>query len=438
MLAFEHIRKCVFWSLDFLKGSPIKRHYKEVKFIMENPNTHQASTIKANRLKEILKYASENTAFYSIYKDCSFNEFPIISKDLVVNNFNEFESKQYLNKKRYLASTSGSTGFPFKLWLNRNKKQRNTADTLYFSELANYTIGRKLFYLKLWEKKNYKGSFTLFIENIFKHDVMHYTIRDLRNLLAKMGASKSSKVILGYSSFLEYLSNFMKDENINIKNANIESIITMAEALDEKAKERLMYQFNTTVYSRYSNQENGILAQQTKFNPDHYISNVSSYKIEFLDIEKDEPAKIGSWGRIVITDLFNYAMPLIRYDTGDLAIAATFDEKRGYEFKEILGRKFDVIYNTDGELVIPHTFLHIENYSKCVQFQFIQDDKKEYRFKINGKQEDTDEKAASAYFRELLGQDANIRYEYVDEIPKLSSGKHQKVTSNYRKIEVNL
>ena len=75
-------------------------------------------------------------------------------------------------------------------------------------------------------------------------------------------------------------------------------------------------------------------------------------------------------------DLFNYAMPLIRYDTGDLAIAAAYDENSGYQFKEILGRKFDVIYNTDGELVIPHTFLHIENYSKCVQFQFIQDDKK--------------------------------------------------------------
>ena len=57
----------------------------------------------------------------------------------------------------------------------------------------------------------------------------------------------------------------------------------------------------------------------------------------------------------------------------------------------------------------------------------------EYRFKINGANGSTDEAAASQYFKELLGEDAIISYQYVNESLQLSSGKHQKVVSNYKK-----
>ena len=125
-------------------------------------------------------------------------------------------------------------------------------------------------------------------------------------------------------------------------------------------------------------------------------------------------------------------MPIIRYDTGDLAIAADYSDGN-YKFSEVLGRKFDMIYNTKGELVIPHTFLNIEDYSECKQFQFIQVGEKEYKFKINGDYGKTDEKATWEYFKDLLGEDATLNFEYVEEIPILSSGKHQKVISRYKK-----
>ena len=430
----ESLRRSIFWSLDFLKGRPIRRHYNEVKYLLNHPSSENARKIRKDNLQTLFKHATLTTVFYKSFKGKKkLSDFPIISKEMIRENFSDFESSSFKDKKRHLATTSGSTGYPFKLWFDKNKKNRNTADTIVFSELANYELGMNLVYLKLWVEKNHKNKLTLLKENILKHDVMDYNSKDLNYLLNQMSKNNSPKIVLGYSSFLEYLCNYMADADIDIEQANIKSIISIAEALSDKGKACLKQRFNANVYCRYSNQENGILAQQTNLSPDHYLSNSASYIIEFLHPEKDEPAPLGSWGRIVITDLFNYAMPIIRYDTGDLAIAEELNEDSGYKFKDVLGRKFDMIFDTRGEYVIPHTFLNIEDYSDCTQFQFIQDGEKDYRFKINGVKSKTDEKAATEYFKDLLGQDANIVYDYVTEIPQLSSGKHQKVVSNYRR-----
>ena len=59
----EVFRKRAFWGLDFLKGSPVRKHYNEVKFIMENFNSNKANTLRSNHLKNILKHAKETTKF---------------------------------------------------------------------------------------------------------------------------------------------------------------------------------------------------------------------------------------------------------------------------------------------------------------------------------------------------------------------------------------
>ena len=66
--------------------------------------------------------------------------------------------------------------------------------------------------------------------------------------------------------------------------------------------------------------ENGILAQQKTASENEFIINWASYHIEILNIDTNELAPNGTVGRIVVTDFFNYAMPLIRYDTGDLGV----------------------------------------------------------------------------------------------------------------------
>ena len=86
-------------------------------------------------------------------------------------------------------------------------------------------------------------------------------------------------------------------------------------------KENLEKHFNTKVVSRYSNEEMGILAQQSNIEQNNAFNiNWASYYVEILKMDTNEKANLGELGRIVITDLFNFSMPLIRYDTGDLGV----------------------------------------------------------------------------------------------------------------------
>ena len=113
---------------------------------------------------------------------------------------------------------------------------------------------------------------------------------------------------------------------------------------------------------------------QTSDGTEYYIDS-ASYYYEFLRMESDLPAKEGEVCRIVITDLYNYAFPIIRYDTGDTAIyrREIIGENFKIFLKEIYGRKTDLVFNSLGRKISPHA---ITNYmwgvSGIRQWQFTQ------------------------------------------------------------------
>lgn len=102
--------------------------------------------------------------------------------------------------------------------------------------------------------------------------------------------------------------------------------------------------------------------------------NLANCYMEILKFDSDEPVADGELGRIVVTDLTNYAMPMIRYDIGDVAMVG--EKKSGImvSIDNLGGRKTDLIIRTDGtqvdffNSVSPDLYLN-EGIS---QYQFIQ------------------------------------------------------------------
>jgi len=186
------------------------------------------------------------------------------------------------------------------------------------------------------------------------------------------------------------------------------------------------------VLSRYSNNENGILAQEDRNVTSKFIINSASYYIEIFDLNKDIPISPGKSGRIVVTDLHNYAMPLIRYDTGDIGTMQLDDNNMPY-LQSIAGRKLDLIYDTKGNIVPSHVSYKLCKYGDYKQFQLVQYGEKEYLIKLNTDKK-VDECVMIAEYKEYFGQDASITIEYVDEIPLLSSGKRKEVLNTYHSI----
>lgn len=203
----------------------------------------------------------------------------------------------------------------------------------------------------------------------------------------------------------------------------------MSESLSEQTKEYLSQVFGVGVVSRYSNLECGIMAQQLTNSAGRYLINSASYIIEILKMDRDEPAEIGESGRIIVTDLYNYAQPIIRYDTGD--VGAFADRERMFLAK-VEGRRLDLLYNTSGNLVSSYiVYKNMWQYPEIDQYQLIQQGEKQYEIKIVS-HNFTRESQLIEEYRQFLGADSQITIQYIDEIPLLSSGKRKKVVNNYR------
>jgi phenylacetate-CoA ligase len=77
------------------------------------------------------------------------------------DRISDFLSTDFDDSNRYEAVTSGSTGTPFKVFHDKNKKNRNSADTIYFAKRAGFSVGDKLIYLKIWSENNKKALYNV-------------------------------------------------------------------------------------------------------------------------------------------------------------------------------------------------------------------------------------------------------------------------------------
>ncbi|MFC4220483.1 CoF synthetase [Flagellimonas marina] len=428
---FEALRRKGFYLADLLAGGAIIRNYREIKKILSSLGSYGADIIPQENLNKLLSHAVNTTPFYHEFKDYNtLQDFPVIDKNLILQNYERFRSSRFKNERLFKASSSGSTGIPFSIYQNKGKRNRNTADVIYFSEMAGSKVGDKLVYIKLWDHTNRKSPWINFLQNISPHNVMDTSVDDLKEFVSKLEKDNSTKAILGYPSFFEELCNYLDKQEKRPSINNVSSIISMAESLKASERARMTKYFGTPVFERYSNQENGILAQKTKGSEDFYTLNWGSYFFEFLQVDSDVPVKKGEVGRIVVTDLFNYSMPMIRYDTGDMGV---FEEiGQGFPvLSKIYGRRMDAIYSTKGKIVSPFIFYLVLDFAEVKQFQFVQTGQKNYVFKLNGSSEMVQEGAIVQFFKTYLGEDAQILFEYVDEIPLLSSGKRKKIVNEY-------
>jgi phenylacetate-CoA ligase len=429
----QKLRRKAFWVSDRIKGSSVKKHYEEISQSLENSNKQQRIQDSENKLETLLNHAITTTGFYSeLDKDSVLNDFPVVDKTQIKDQFESFLSSSYSVHECISAVTSGSTGTPFKVYHNRDKKNRNTADTLYFANKAGYELGQRLYYFKIWNEINKKSWYADYFQNLVAVDVMDQSDQFFERFIKELNKDASDKSFLGYASAYEAMCKYLDQKGVEKVSSNVKSIIAMSEALNSYTKTTMEKYFGCQVVSRYSNVENGILAQQKKGNDEIFSLNTASYYFEVLELGSKQPVLLGEPGRIVITDLYNYAMPMIRYDTGDIGVLDE-NELGKMVLKKVEGRRMDMIFDTNGKLV--SSFVITNNmwkYEEIKQYQFIQESKNSYCFKINSNDKFNRESELIHEFSGYFGPDAKIQVEYVNEIPLLSSGKRKKVLNNWK------
>src|SRR5690606_19023674 len=101
--------------------------------------------------------------------------------------------------------------------------------------------------------------------------------------------------------------------------------------------------------------------------------------------------------------------------------------------KEIYGKQRDVIFNTKGEPVSPVIMsIYMWKVKGVKQWQFIQETENEYCLKLNGEPDNAIKEVLSE-LKTVLGEDAIIGIQYVNEIPVLASNKRRNTVCNLKR-----
>lgn len=423
------LRQKIFWLSDSVKGNPVKTELNNTQRLLDNsiPDSNSAKS----SLDYLLQHATTSTHFYRGFNPSKgLDSFPVINKNIIRDHFDEFKSSKYDVSKCRKVSTSGSTGSPFSVYHNKEKIQKNIVDNIYFSDKSNYQLGDFLVYVKIWSDTfSLKKKLDFQLKNMHPLSVFNLSDDEIKTVIEKLNKQSSEVCFIGYASCFEKICKYLDKLENNPITFKTKSIITISEALNEYTRNSVKQYFGIQPLSRYSNNENGIIAQQIQQDDLRFKINDSSYVVEIFDLNSDKKLDYGQRGRIVITDLYNWATPLIRYDTGDVGVMESDENNRPY-FTEISGRVLDLLYDTKGNLVPSHLSAKLCKYGQYKQFQLVQKDKKAYEVNLNTDKK-VDEKQLVEEYKSYFGADAEITINYVDDIPLLNSGKRREVVNEY-------
>ena len=412
---------------DRANGGYIIDQYKQIKNVLE---TQDMKWVK-ERFRDLKAHAIAHTDFYASYSPD--DEFPVVNKSDILENYDQHKAKGGFMEPVHISSTSGSTGIPFSVIQDMKKRKRTIADLHVFGERGDYPTHERMVFIRVLSAKLHRTPEQEDRENIYyvdSSDLSHDSIGRMVDTLIE----KKPRTLLSMPTTLVEISKYVIMHNISSDVFTMKSVITTGEGLSDDNRRLLMKAFGCKVYRRYADMELGIMAQDMGDGGKYYL-NWGSFYFECLKTDRDEPAEKGEVGRIVVTDLFNYALPMIRYDTGDLGIMEQANENSLPYLKDIYGRKRDCIYTTDGKLISPaKVFVLMWGIEGVKQWQFIQKTQFNYVFKVNA-EKDADLTPAIDRLRNLLGDDAIIDIELVDEIPVLSSNKRIAVKCEWKKPE---
>lgn len=433
----------------FIKSSTFRTRLK----ILKNSQYQSKVKIKNYQTKEflsILNYAVKNVKFYRDYfkiNNLNLSQFktlndikklPIINKSIIKKNANDFISDKFNKKDLFYRTTGGSTGSPLKIYYDKVHKCKDLANTFFYMSIANnldpinfknirlygdkikVNTSKKIF----WKKEN-KNKFIYSTYHIDDDNIIYYY-----NHINKF----KPKYIHGRPSSIILFSETLKRKKLNI-NFKLDCIFLDGEVLTRTQRIKIEKTLNTKVYLTYGHTEGALLGFSCGIsNNIHFAPQVGIVEI-IKNNKKDK-----NIGEIIVTGFNNKAMPLIRYNTEDLAKVSTNKCicKRNYIcVKEVLGRTNSYVLDKHRNkyLLAPIIFNYNEiDWSIANKFKFIQNKVGELLLLVdlNNNQDKLKIQKIANKIKKILFNKFIIKVKFTNKIEFTKRGKFNYVEQNIK------
>lgn len=401
-------------------------------------------------LRRLLTHAETECAYYRrLFAEHGFSaqdfrhlddlgKLPVLTKTIIGNNTEEIIADSFRSRGDLMEShTGGSTGLPMTFYRDKECLLYRRALDHFLDNSIGFNIGERQ--ALLWG-----NPFDVPVRKSARHDLLERIVwRRISHLPVVLDDRSFSEFVLrvknfkpklfkAYPSLLHFFCRFIVREKLGP--IRIPMVVATAEQLFDFQRELAQEVLGCQVFEKYGSREIGTAAVECAQNDGLHLITESLY----VEVESVPGYESMGVGKLIVTDLRNYAMPLIRYEVGDLAAIDTSPCDCGLPFprlKNIQGRATDILYRRDGTPIAGLETTDAITYSGIsTQAQIVQDDPGKITVKIVKLSQVTEKQRTyiRAKLMEMLGDDGEVMFEDVDAIERDKSGKFRYTISNIK------
>jgi phenylacetate-CoA ligase len=406
--------------------------------------------VSNRRLRYMVRHAYENVEMYrrkydeagvkpgDIRGTDDLDRLPLITKkDLVDNYPGGILAQGFKPEEYYIASTSGSTGVPVRVFKNMGILSTLMAGSVLMNKMAGTYLGMNIkpdssMYIFVDAPDSLEGVIvaekTKLPSRFIKQNPHLDALAPPEQHIDGINDYKPD-ILVTYPSVLRNIAVLAEQLHLPLHQPQV--LMVSGELLDENTRAMIKRSFTGELLNFYAATECGVVAIECKYHTGMHIKAGSTI-LELVRNEKIVPS--GQTGEIVVTDLWNEATPIIRYaGLSDVGVFSTERCRCGLKtprLKVIEGRMSDSIVLKNNVIIHPFSMtLALEHISGIARFQIVQEEIGLVRALIvpgkNGTAEQAD--IIESHLKEVLGDGVRVEVVFVQDIPRLPNGQNHRV-----------
>ena len=349
------------WRAGELAQTRYLREYERTQFLP----TEAIRDLQWRRLRSLLEHAYAQCPFYrarferggltpsDLRGPDDLRALPILEKRDIQEQGDDMVARNWPRGDLIRNQTGGSTGTPVSFYLSKARKCSRAAATLRHNRWAGWRIGDRA--AVIWgapqdrppDSRRARLRGALLREPLWL-DTGNVTEASLAAFHTELLRYRP-RIIQAYARSAVLFARYAQASGLTPHRPH--AIVTSAEVLEDDERRLLEDVFGCPVYNRYGCREVSVVASECAAHSGLHVMAEGLY----VEIETPNGAAApGEMGSILVTDLLNLAMPLIRYRIGDLGAWASgvCSCGRGLpRLERVAGRVTDFLVGDDGRLV---------------------------------------------------------------------------------------
>lgn len=400
----------------------------------------QIAELQWTRLKQLLDHCYREVPYYQrqwrelgitpddIRSLEDYARLPLLTKADIRNHADELHATSWRPQMLY-KTTSGSTGEPMRFGFTRESNERRQAVMWRGYGWANAFPGRRSLMLwgagvgspslkRRWKDRLYHAAFRRRIVNSFQ--MTEANMGEYADFID----SYRPEILLGYFSPLLRLAQWLLANGHRVHRPK--AFIVCGEAMHDFQREIVEEAFGCPAFNTYGCREFMLIAAECEQRKGMHV-NADHLLVERLPSNGATLNPLT--GEAVVTDLFNYGMPFIRYATGDLITASPTPCVCGRGLPlitQVEGRMLDAIRTPDGHILTGMFFpFLLKEVPGVNQYQIVQRQLDRLDLLLVRGQAFNDDSLAMIRheIHKVLGDSIELNCQFVAEIPLTRSGK---------------